>query len=770
MSVFASTPSRPTAGSIEPVRRMLAAVRRRARLWIWVESLAWLALVAAAAFWLTLLFDWWVEPPAAVRLTALAVTAGAIAWIVASKLVARLRAPLSDASLALVVERHDARFGDSISTAISLADRPPDAGDAGTPCDPDLAARTTAAAATLAGGVRLGGLFRGRRLAALAIAAVASLATIGGLAATRGDVAGLWLRRMTRLSDEPWPRRVRLAIEGFEDGRRLVARGSDVEIVVRARADGPLPDLVELRTRGPDGWQSRRMGTLGGVGPDGQTFVHTLTGVGGDLEFEVRGGDGRLTGLRLVVAEAPALAGLTIEYEPPAYLGTGFRPTAASRVVRVPRGSRVRITCTSTKPLAEAVLTARDAAVAGTAGAVVAAPEALAGDAAPESSAPARVLASLGAAETASHGGDGDRLTLEGEIPVLDGDVAVSLDLRDTDGLSNRQPIQFLVMPVLDEPPQVAMTPRGMPAAITGAGRLLLVGTIGDDHALAEAAVQLRREAAKGTDGIESDGPPGDGDPSADDTVRLPIPGVREGALVAEFTADSPHEVVLAPLALTPGERLACTVTARDRCTLDGAAQEGRGETWSLEVVTPEALRALLEAREILLRRRFESAIDDLSQARERLASPTSAAADDDAFVVDPVVACAETAARTAGEAADVAEAFRTIHLELATNDLLTPEVEERLIRQIAAPLTAVASRDLPDLERACRDATPSAVVQRADAALERLRAILARMIELESYHQLVERLRDVIRLQEQIRAETLEEQKRRGRALLQRP
>jgi hypothetical protein len=43
-------------------------------------------------------------------------------------------------------------------------------------------------------------------------------------------------------------------------------------------------------------------------------------------------------------------------------------------------------------------------------------------------------------------------------------------------------------------------------------------------------------------------------------------------------------------------------------------------------------------------------------------------------------------------------------------------------------------------------------------------------MIELESYNQLVERLRDVIRLQEQIRAETLEEQKRRGRALLQRP
>lgn len=747
-----AAPSQPPA-AIEPLRRLLARVRRRTRLWIWIESLAWLAILAAAAFWITLLFDWWVEPPVAVRLTALALAAAGLAWIVATKLVARLSAPLSDASLALLVERHDPRFGDSLSTAISLAERPRD-GDAASPHDPELAARTTARAGALADGVRLGGLFRGARLAWLAVGATAALASVGALAAVRSDVAGLWVRRMARMSDEPWPRRVRLAIEGFTDGRRLVARGSDVEIVVRAEADGPPPEIVDLRSRGPDGWRSRRMGTRGGTGTDGQTFVHTLAGVGGDLDLEVRGGDARLTGLRLVVAEAPALADLAIEYEPPAYLGGGFRPAAASRVVRVPRGSRVRLTCTSTKPLGAAVVRGRAGRPAGSAGAVDldGAAAALAPD--------ARVLSSLAPAA----GTGAPPTSLGATIDALDDDLAVVIELTDTDGLANRQPIEFLVSPIPDEPPQVAMTPRGMPAAITPVGRLLLTGTIADDHALAEAAVEIERGPAA----TDQPAAPTAGVPSR--STRLPVEAVRSGAPLVEFATAAPHEVALGPLSLAPGERVAVTVTARDHCPVGDALQEGRGDTWLLDVVTPEALRALLEAREILLRRRFESAIDDLAQARERLAMPAAPDRGDEAPDLDPATTSAEAAARTAGETADLAEAFRTIHLELETNGLVTPELEDRLVRQIAAPLTALASRDLPDLERTCRTADRTLALERTDAALGRLRAVLARMIELESYNQLVERLRDVIRLQEQIRTDTLEEQKRRGRALLQRP
>jgi hypothetical protein len=61
-------------------------------------------------------------------------------------------------------------------------------------------------------------------------------------------------------------------------------------------------------------------------------------------------------------------------------------------------------------------------------------------------------------------------------------------------------------------------------------------------------------------------------------------------------------------------------------------------------------------------------------------------------------------------------------------------------------------------------------LVRRADEVLARMRAVLDKMMELESFNEVVERLRGMIRTQEQIRAETLEQQKRRSREALERP
>jgi hypothetical protein len=56
------------------------------------------------------------------------------------------------------------------------------------------------------------------------------------------------------------------------------------------------------------------------------------------------------------------------------------------------------------------------------------------------------------------------------------------------------------------------------------------------------------------------------------------------------------------------------------------------------------------------------------------------------------------------------------------------------------------------------------------DAAVAKLRAVLDRMLELESINEVIERLRGVIRVQEQIRDDTLERQRRRGREALESP
>ena len=73
------------------------------------------------------------------------------------------------------------------------------------------------------------------------------------------------------------------------------------------------------------------------------------------------------------------------------------------------------------------------------------------------------------------------------------------------------------------------------------------------------------------------------------------------------------------PLELQPKQKLHWAVQAADRCDLDGAPNIGSSQRYVLEVVTAEQLRAMLEARELTLRRRFETIIEELTDTRNML-------------------------------------------------------------------------------------------------------------------------------------------------------
>jgi len=749
---------RAAGGDHAPLLRLLETLRRQARRWIWIESLALVCLCGGLVFWGSLLVDWSIEPPAWVRRSMAALAVLGLVWLLWTKLFSRLARPLTDEALALVVERGHPGFRDSLSTAIELA------GGSRDDIDPELLDRTTAEAVAMLGQVRPATLFRRRRLATLALAGVGAAASIGLVAVMRPAVAELWTRRMVFFGDEPWPRRVSLSVEGFVDGVRKVARGSDVDVIVRAEA-GPaaggraaaswIPAVVDLRSRGSTGWRSERMGMRGGETADGQAFGHVLKGVNESLLLEIRGGDSRIRNLRLEAVDAPALDVLEIEYTLPSYLGGGRRRAPPARIVQVPRGSGVEIVCRSTKPLSAATMLAlpvggrrQEHPQGGTA------------------EGPGDVLASVGP----SSGGPPPK-SLVGRLPSLDGDRSVVVRLTDTDGLVNREPITFVLSAVADEPPRVSVRMRGISTAVTPRARIPLEGSIADDHALAQAVVRIRV-----ADGPES---------------TLPIARVRDGAAVVDLPADAPEIVAIEPLGLAVGRTLELAVTATDGCTLDGPPNTGTSDAWSLAVVTPEALMAMLEAREIILRRRFESCIADVAQTRDRLvaggrgdagagdARGDGVVAAEDEFFGD-VSRLGESSSRAAGETAEIAAAFRDIRLELDNNSLLTPELGTRLILQIADPLSTVASRDLPALAAACRklverpaaerSAARQALVQQADEVLARMRSVLDRMMELESFNEVIELLRGVIRTQEEIKAETLKRQKQRAREALEQP
>lgn len=723
----------------EPIDRLLARIRREARWWIWIESLSMLAMTACVAIVATLAIDWLIEPPAWARGALVAIAACGLVWIILAKLVARLSTPLADRSLALAVERRHPELGDTLSTAVGLASA------TSTEVDPVLVERTAAAARSLAAQVSPRKVFRRRQLGMIAAAGIVLTAAIASLAVARPDVSDLWARRMLLLDDEAWPRRVHFDAIGFHGNAMTVARGTDVEVLTRATVtSGEVPDFVELRMRGRDGTQTARMGTRGGADTAGQLFAHILEGVSGDLDLEIRGGDGRLSGLRLVVVDPPTLASVTIQYELPAYLGGGHRKPPFSRVVPVPRGSKVSVAFTSSKPMTAARLTARFAT-----GAAASVPGSVPGD--ETAGVPGDMLANVPAevvlAEVSAP--EPPSTVIAATIPSLDSDAILTVNVTDADGISPREPFVLALAAVPDEPPTVSLRLLDISGAVTPAARLPFVGTLADDHGLAHAAVSVTR----GNDGWSQ-----------------PVERVRGGEPLVEFTAEEPEVMPLAGLSLRPGDRITVRASASDTCGLPGGSNKTDGETRTLDVVTPEALQAALEAREILLRRRFEAAIDDLGMARRGLDDPPSQTAE--AFKAT-AGRLGEAASRAVGEVGEIATAFRGIRNEFDANGLLTAELETRLVGQVADPLAALAASGLDGLADACRSAGAGemdhpALAARADAAMTALKAILARLLELESFNEVVEKLRGLIRTQEQIRSDTLERQRKRAREALE--
>ena len=712
-AISAADPS----ANLRTVARLLSVVRRRAGRWIVIEAVALAGLAAAAAFWGSLAVDRMLEPPAWVRVAMVLGGLAGLLWIARRKLIDRLRTRLSTRSLALLVERHHPFFRESLVTAVELglegtvpADRDR--------VDPGMLAQTAAEAAAGVPGVRVADLFRGRELASLLLSGVLAGATIAACALISPDTASLWLRRVVLLDDTPWPRRSRLIAADFPEGVRVVARGSDVDVVVAADTSMVVPDVVDMRWQRAGASRSARMGRRGGAAGGQQLFGHVLESVTDDLVFSVRGGDARLDGLRLEVVDPPALASLTIDYRLPEYLGGGERRAAASGIVQVPQGSTVNIVCRSTKPLRAATLS-----------------ETVAGE-----------PVSLAAFDTP---GAGEATSIEATLSTISGEHAISVSLLDTDGIANTQPIGFLLSARPDEPPQVAMQLQGISTAVTTAARVPLVGRVSDDHALAAITVDLERERSDASPRLET----------------LPVPRCRGGEPLVEFGDDAPEVVDLAAIEPAVGDTLRLWVTAHDTAGLAEGPHVTAGDAWTLTVVTAAELAAMLEARELLLRRRFESVLANLTEARDTLE-----AAD------QPLPArLGQAAARAAGETGEIAEGFAAIHLEFDNNGLLTAELDTRLLSQIALPLAALAAEDLPTLVAQTR--TPLAaddvagrgqLVARADAVLRQMRAVLDRMMELETFNEVVDLLRSTISAQEEIRQETRDIQKERARALLE--
>jgi len=744
-------PERPQLG--QDVWAMLAALRRRIRAYVWLEGLsaavAWLGL----SFWASLAADWFFEPSAWVRAGMVAAAALGCLYVLMVLVGRRAIVPLRDASMALLLERRYPDFRDSLLTAVELTGGPGDA----EPCNSQLLGRTCRQAAAPLGRVRLGEVFDPRPLRRSVLAAVGLGVSIALLALGRPDVLSTWARRVLALDEVAWPRRTGLEIDGFPGGVERIARGSDLTILAKADLAKEVPDVLEVRCRegGPRTRQPMfREGIANPLRDRFQEFSHTFHNVLAPIRFDVLGGDAAVPDLRVEVVENPTIVEMVLDCEYPKYTARPARSFPFTSLMQFPLGSRITLRATANKDLVRATV-----------------------DVAGEQS--AKRLEMIEPADPARP------RSFQHTLDELLKDTTLLVSLLDTDGIKSREPVRVVLAALEDRRPELAVQLRGIGSAITPQAQLPASGRVGDDYGIAR--IWFEYAVDKQSPAVRPIGSP------AGNATEYPL---------------SRQTLDVRDLKLKPGQKLQVCVKAEDRSTLSGGPNVGTSDRWQLDVVTPDQLRMLLNARELVLRQRFESVIRDVVDARESLAridfSPPGAAkpakapaggaepgdkpADAGPPSPERLVAqrrfhvhwAAQNSVKDAHETSGLAEAFSDVREELINNRIDTEELKARLEQGIADPLRRIAQEMFPELDRrldrleatladaAAGTGARTRAIEQVDAIERAMREVLARMIELEDFNEAINLLRAIIQAQERVNAETKLKQKQRLRDLLE--
>jgi hypothetical protein len=885
------------------VRAMLRALRWRIRRYVWIQGLASAVVWLGVAFWASLACDWFFEPSRNARVALLGIVGVVLVWVVFRLIVERLFVRLTDANMAMLLERRFPQFGDSLLTAVELAEvEAPAEGDNADECSAHMLAQTCRDAAVPIHEVRLSRVFDPAPLRTSLLAAVLLTAAVGGFRAARPEEFGVWTRRALFLSEEIWPRKTRLSMEGFEDGRAKVARGADLEIIALADLSCRLvPKSVEVRYRTEDGLGLRatmsREGVVDPATDRFQRYAHTFRGVLGDIEFDLIGGDAVVEGLRVEVVDSPTLVEMTLQCRYPDYMQRPERTLPAASLVQIPQGTLVTIRAAANKRLVgvrinsagheqylehelprelagfirrqedlrgQTVAGADLRAVAGRQLELADALDPLAsrikertdtennarGKRPPDAIGLARLASACSrmrqaedklaqsedtqavdalaepVEQLAQWTVNAERGTPESQqrwqraveaireslgrldraesqrlaavalqveaveqmesaktelqsvlsfrrfsfvLEPLVADKTITFSLDDVDGISSRQPVRTVLAVRADEPPQFSASLRGISSAVTPQARLPVEGKVRDDYGIDEIWFEYAV----------------DDDPPGKRRVASPRGSVTEVELN--------HTLEAGELDLAPGEKLLVTMRAADRYDLGERPNQGASDRWVLDVVTPDQLRTMLEAREIVLRQRFETIVEDVRETRDslqRMDFGSSSGADQTQDEDSParqltlrtlrVQRALQSSQKDAHETGAVARAFDDIREELINNRIYTEELRIRIEDHVVTPLEQIANRMFPELDRRL-DELESTIddpvagtdnrnrsMEQVDLVLQSMLQVLERMVELEDFNEAVELLRSIIGAQEELRERTEQRKKDKLRELLE--
>ena len=548
-----------------PIDALLSSLRRRIHAYVWIQGLAIALAWLGAAFWITLALDWWIEPPALARQIMIGAVGVVLLYLVYRFIFRRAFVRLADTNLAVLLERRFRNFGDSLVTTVELADHP----DHATGFNPQMLAHTQSDALKHLPEIELGDVFRPGPLATAVFGATAAIVSVAAFAVFASDAFGTYMRRQTG-SDELWPRRTHLAIEGFADRRIKVAKGSDVEIVALADTGFEVPNTVQIRYRTEDGKSRENMSRLGVAEPTDkfQKYSFTFRGILSSRSFDLAGGDAVLRGFEIDVVDVPTIE-MTLHCKYPDYMHRDPRDLPVTGIMQIPQGTKVTVLAKANKNLVEVPVSM------------------LVGD-------KTQVGERIRLADAR------DRRHFTYEIPQLEDDQILYFTLVDVDGIRTKEPIRLSLNATPDEPPHVGLHLRAIGTSITPQARLPVEGEVTDDYGVARMWFEYKLDQG--------------------DVVQTPFranPRSRP-TIKCDRAADEALDFKEKPLKI--GQQVSLSMMAEDNRNLKGGPNVASSEKYQLAVVAPDQLMSMLEARELTLRLRLEQIAQDLTSTRDSLA------------------------------------------------------------------------------------------------------------------------------------------------------
>ena len=625
-------------------------------------------------------------------------------WVLWRRVVTPLRHRFGIAEMAKLVERRHPALSSLLISAVRFA-----GGDVGSPetNSRELMDSVVSRAGREAAGLALDSILDKRRARRFGLMIVSVVLVGAGAAWASPDVMGLWFQRNVLLKDVDWPKRTHLFVELTGD-QLIGARGDD--LVVEARAEGVQPREVEIVYETKSGHRGREtMVTVGSA--DAYRYRYSFKNAQEDFTFYLEGGDDQTREYEAVLMERPQVTRTEMRITPPAYTQLAhFTLADGQRATQVLPGSTVTIWIETNKPVTKATLTTgRDEGV-----------EAVRDG--------ERYTASFTPTETHTY----------------------HFVLIDEVGLENRQPVRFSVRVVEDEAPRVRMNVVGAGAMITSEAVLPIELEFSDTYGLATSEVTyvLSRDDAK--------------------EEVVPLPDFRPRVTTFQTSLRWP----VASVGVVAGEALTLAARASDFNDVTGPSRtETPGVT--LRVVTREELLAELARREQEYRADFERLVDSQEQLRGGLLTAIrSFQAGSRGESLAAELAPLERRQRNiAGSVNVVRQQFERILTEMAVNQLDTLEARQRLGDGIIQPMTELSKRNLLTAADTIRQWSREATVEKAALIdpqqveiLSQMRSVLSKMIQWEGYQEVVGLLRDIIRLQQELRGETKSTLQEHGR------